>query len=201
LLGPLALLIVVIAALSASDAVAANHREEKENHCINSIGVDLNEFFGVSEQIVTGTTPSCSEVGSGERWRPSAIPWFVNHSFEVVPEGFVPAGATPLEDFVAKFAGVRYVVDPATRRELTYAYANVNDLWIGTFAGTPLVSPITLVALKPLPVGDHEVETYWRFSAMHCDGFGDAIGPQGNCFPAGETRLPTIEFEVTPVHL
>jgi hypothetical protein len=199
-LGPLALLIVMIAAPSASDAIAANDRQRNANHCVVSSGVDLNGLFDVPEQIVTGTTPSCSEVGSGERWRPSAIPWFLNQSFEVVPDGFVPAGATPLEDFVAKFAGVRYVVDPGTRRERTYAFADVDDLWTGTFAGTPLVSPITLAVLKPLPVGDHEVETYWRFSATHCDGFGNATGPQGNCFPAGETQLPTIQFRVTPGH-
>ena len=41
-------------------------------------------------------------------------------------------------------------------------------------------------------------ETYWRFSAMHCDGFSDDTGPGGNCFPAGETQLPTMAFDVTP---
>jgi hypothetical protein len=55
--------------------------------------------------------------------RPSVMPWFMNRGFEAVSEGFVPAGATPLEDFVAKFTGVRYVVDPGSKRERTYAFA------------------------------------------------------------------------------
>jgi hypothetical protein len=75
--------------------------------------------------------------------RPSVMPWFMNRGFEVVSEGFVPAGATPLEDFVAKFTGVRYVVDPGSKRERNYAYANVGDLWIGSFYGFPLCNPLT----------------------------------------------------------
>jgi hypothetical protein len=44
------------------------------------------------------------------------------------------------------------------------------------------------------------VDTYWEFRAMHCDGFGDDTGPGGNCFPAGETKLPAMAFEVAPSH-
>jgi hypothetical protein len=40
-----------------------------------------------------------------------------DHGFEVVPAGFVPAGA--LKDFVAKFAAARYVIDPGTNQERT----------------------------------------------------------------------------------
>ena len=99
---------------------------------------------------------------------------------------------------MAKFTGVRYVIDPGTERQRTSVFTNAGDLWTGTFAGFPLVNPLTLAALAPLPVGQHEVETYWRFSAMHCDGFSDDTGPGGNCFPAGETQLPTMAFDVTP---
>jgi len=60
------------------------------------------------------------------------VPWFMNHNFAVVPDGFAPAGATPLEDFVAKFTGVKYVVDPGSSRERTYAFTNADDLWTGT---------------------------------------------------------------------
>ena len=188
---------IVLVALVAAPATASA-TPVKDNHCVVPSGDDLNRLFSVSEQIITGTSPSCTEAGSGERWRPSVMPWFMNHTFAVVPPGYVPAGATPLEDFVAKFAGVRYVVDRDTIRERTYVLTNVGDLWRGTDFGFPLVNPLTLAALAPLPVGSHEVETYWRFSAMHCDGFGDDTGPGGNCFPAGETQLPTMTFEVTP---
>jgi hypothetical protein len=81
-----------IAALGASVASAAKETKERQNHCVVPSGVDLNELWGVSEQIVTGSSPSCSEVGSGERWRPSVAARFMNHQFEVVPDGFLPAG-------------------------------------------------------------------------------------------------------------
>jgi hypothetical protein len=58
---------------------------------------------------------------------------------------------------------------------------------------------VTLGTLKPLSVGDHVVESYLSFSAMHCDGFGDVVAD--NCLPAGETLfLPTVSFTVTPGH-
>ena len=192
------IVIGLLALAPAAAAPAASATPVKTNHCITPNGFDLNAVFGVSEQIVALDTPSCTRVGSGEYWRPSPIPWFMNHSFAVVPAGFVPAGATPLEDFVGKFTGVRYVVDRGTRRERTYVFTNVRDLWTGTSLGFPLVNPLTLGALNPLPVGHHEVETYWDFRAMHCDGFGDDTRPGGNCFRAGETQLPTLPFEVTP---
>jgi hypothetical protein len=110
----------------------------------------------------------------------------------------VPAGPTPLEDFVAKFSGVRYVIDSGTEHSRTEVFRNTSDLFIGTFNGFPRVSPITLGTLKPLPVGKHTVQVYWDFSAMHCDGKGTVIGE--NCIPAGESTRNTITFEVVPDH-
>jgi hypothetical protein len=177
---------------SAGGVAAA--AEKEGNHCISPEGVDLNEFFGVSEQIVSSF---CREVGSGEKWTMS-LSWSVNTSFEVVPKGFVPVGATPLEDFLAKFSGVKYVVDPGTEHSRTTEFRNVGDLFIGTFAGLPRVSPITLGTLKPLPVGKHTVVVYWELSAMHCDGKGAVLDK--NCIPAGESTRNTVTFEVTPSH-
>ena len=80
---------------------------------------------------------------------------------------------------------------------VTYVLTNVRALFTGTFNGSPFVKPLTLGTLKPLPVGNHTVATYWRFRALHCDGFGAA---PDNCFSAGETQLPTMAFTVTPGH-
>jgi hypothetical protein len=192
-----AVALLAVAALSFAGAGPASADRPAANHCIPPSGVDLNVLFGVSEQIVAPGSPSCTIVDSGERWRPSVMPWFVNLTFAVTPAGFVPGGATPLQDFVAKFTGVRYVVDAGSVRQITYELTNVRALFKGTFNGFPLVNPLTLAALKPLPVGDHTVATYWRFRAMHCDGFGAA---PDNCFSAGETQLPTMAFTVTPGH-
>jgi hypothetical protein len=177
---------------SAGGAAAVDSKEG--NHCISPEGADLNEFYGLSTQLVASF---CDEVGSGEQWTPS-LSWRLNHTFEAVPEGFVPAGTTPLEDFVAKFSGVRYVIDPGTNQSKTTVFENVGDLFIGTFSGFPRVSPVTLGTLNPLPIGEHTVEVYWEFSAMHCDGF-DPVS-NASCIPAGETKVNTRTFEVTPGH-
>jgi hypothetical protein len=192
--------LTVTGAAQGPAASGAPARPQNVNHCVVPSGVDLNALWGVSEQIVTGTSPSCSEVGSGERFRPSVRPWFLNHTFEITPAGFKPAGATPLADFVAKLAAVRYVIDPGTRQARSYLFTNDGNLATTTSFGLPVVNPLTLGAVGPLRVGSHEIETYWSFDALHCDGLGADTGPGGNCFPAGETPLPTMTFEVRPGH-
>lgn len=180
----------------------AQAKTKAGNHCISPIGLDLNEFYDISAQIVA---PFCTEVGSGEQWLVAA-PWFVEHSFVTVPAGFVPAegATTPLEDFIAKFSAVKYVIDPGTRQEQTVVFPNDEPLFTAELAvddGLVRVVPGTHDPLHPLPVGTHTVDIYWVFSAMHCDGIGDDPTPGQNCFPAGETKyLDGLEFEVTPGH-
>jgi hypothetical protein len=164
------------------------------NHCITPAGRDLNEFYGITAQIVA---PFCNQVGSGERWV-NAIGWTMAHAFDVVPTGFASAWATPLEDFVAKFAAVKYVIDPGTRRERTVVLRNGDDLFVGEDEGLVLVSAGTLGTVHPLPVGEHTADVYWVFNETHCDGLGDVF--EENCFPAGETLNVGLAFEVTPGH-
>jgi hypothetical protein len=121
----------------------------------------------------------------------------MNTSFEAVPEEFVPAGATPLEDFRAKFVAVKYIIDPGTSQERTRIYPTSDRLWMGTIEGLPAVWPGTLSIAKPLSVGQHRVEVYWVFSAMHCDGLDGVI--EENCIGPGEIGYaPPRVFEVTP---
>src|SRR5262245_52415177 len=67
--------------------------------------IDLNALYGITAQIVARF---CPEVGSGEQWVNTA-PWFMARQFPLPYEipGFQPAGSTPLEDFLAKFEGVK----------------------------------------------------------------------------------------------
>ena len=164
-----------------------------ENHCITPTGIDLNALYDITKQIVT---PFCNQVDSGEHWTAAGAGWFMNTSFEAVPEGFVPAGATPLEDFLAKFVAIKYVIDPGTRQEQTYVYPTSDKLWIGTTAGFPAVWPGTLSNLQPLSVGEHFVVVYWVFNAMHCDGFTAVV--EENCLGPGEVAYVALSFEVTP---
>lgn len=169
-----------------------------DNHCITPLG-DVNELYGISAQIVN---PFCTRVDAGESWVPTGgPPWFVNTSFAAVPAGFVPAAPTPLEDFLAKFVAVKYVVDAGTLQERTYTFPASDKLWIGESPfgpGFPAVHPITLGTLRPVSVGDHTVRVYWVMSAMHCDGLGTDVTV--NCLPAGEVPYfsAVTSFEVAP---
>ena len=163
-------------------------------HCITPTAVDLNERYGVSEAIVAFF---CPEINSGRHWTVSNA-WFVSPTFDAMPDDFVPAGATPLEDYVAKFLGIKYVVDPGTSKEQVYVISNNDDLGIVDGGAIVAVNPVSLGVLKPLSVGDHVVDSYLLFTAMHCDGFGDIL--EENCIPAGETLWSSVQFTVTPGH-
>jgi hypothetical protein len=129
-------------------------------------------------------------------------------SFDAVPEDFEPAGDTPLEDFLAKFMAVKFVIDPGTKHEKTVVFPNDGNLFTGPASlfgdappGWTVASPVTLGALKPLPVGKHAVRVLWRLSAMHCDGIADVVDE--NCLPGGEEFVYSFvpAFEVVPGHL
>lgn len=187
--------LIVAAALASASGAAADSKAA--THCtVPGIELDLNVFYGVSHAIVA---PFCTSINAGEEWSVTAG-WFMNTTFAVFPSNFTPAGATPMEDFIAKFVGVKYVVDPGTAQEKTYVLKNKRHLWTGVNVfGDPLVNTLTMGTLPPLSVGQHVVRTSWLFSQMHCDGLGDVIGelPGGaNCLEAGERHVSTIAFEV-----
>jgi hypothetical protein len=163
-------------------------------HCITPTGVDLNERYGVSETIIT---PFCANLSSGRPWTVSNG-WFMSPTFTAMPAGFEPAGETPIEDFIAKLIGVKYVVDPGTSKEKTYVFGKDEDIGIFDDGVTVVANLVSLGTLKPLRIGDHVVDSYLLFSAMHCDGFGDVV--TDNCLPTGETLFSSVVFEVTPGH-
>ena len=184
---------LILVFVIASTGLVAQSAQAADNHCIAPNGIDLNVFFGITKQIVTGF---CNHVDSGEQWTTAGAFWLMSTSFEAVPEEFVPAGSTPLEDFLAKFVAIKYVVDPGTRQEQTYVYPTGDKLWIGTVAGFPTVWPGTLSKLPPLSIGEHVVVAYWVFSAMHRDGLGTVIDE--NCLRPGEVEYVAVSFEVAP---
>ena len=185
---------LILVFMIASTALTSRSAQASDNHCLAPNGIDLNELYGITKQIVT---PFCNQVDSGEQWTAAGPAWFMNTSFEAVPDDFVPAGETPLEDFLVKFVAVKYVIDPATRQEQTYVYPAGDRLWIGTTGpGFPAVWPGTLSKLPPLSVGEHFVVVYWVFNALHCDGFGTVVDEF--CIEPGEIVYTAVRFEVTP---
>jgi len=165
-----------------SDGTFDPAQDTEENHCISPNGIDGNVLFGISEQIVN---PWCREVDAGEFWTSAGSFWYMAPTYGPMPAGFVPAGATPLADFLAKFVAIKYVIDPGTPQEETQVFPTGDRLWIGTIPpGLPAVWPGTLSKLRPLSVGEHIAAVYWVMSAMHCDGLAAVITE--NCLPAGE---------------
>jgi hypothetical protein len=171
--------------------VGAASPNTKGEHCLAADGTDLNEYYGVSATIVATFCPS---LRTGEEWTTTSR-WFVAPSYGKVPRGFVPApGATPADDFLAKFVSVRYVIDPGTAQEQTYVFPNSNKLFIDLVDSTTLFNPITLGTLHPLSAGQHVIDRYWRMSALHCDGIGKIL--EENCLPAGDTFFGGVTFDV-----
>jgi hypothetical protein len=163
-----------------------------DNHCLAPDGTDLNEFYDVSEQIVFFF---CPQADSGNFWTTTAR-WFVRTTFESLPPGFVPSGDTPTEDFVAKFVGVKYVIDPGTNQERTYLYENGGRLWIGDVGDdSVLINTIKFGLLKPLKVGEHFLEVHWVLNGMHCDGYPDGTVEE-NCLGPGDVLFNQFAFEV-----
>jgi hypothetical protein len=195
--------VLLIACLAVGTAGAAAGKTGSD--CIIQTGVgpvDLNAFYGVSAQIVI---PPCNRIASGQRWTVGAI-WTMNFSFASTAPEFVPAGSTPLADFLAKFSSLKYVVDPGTDEQKTYVVPNGPKLWIGASPvgnGLPTVNTLTLTTLPPLSVGTHVVAAYWTFSRMHCDGLGSMVtsgqiaGSGANCITAGEHLYWAVPFQVT----
>jgi hypothetical protein len=164
---------------------------KKTPHCITPTGDDLNEIWGTPDAFIA---PFCTEASTGAWWRP-ILRWLVADTWESVPAGFTPAGDTPIEDFLLKFEGSRYVVDAGTRHERVYEFtAEELTLIVLDSEGGPDFARWA-PRLHPLRPGVHTVDKYHNFSAMHCDGFSEADG--GICVAAGESLAESLEFVVT----
>jgi hypothetical protein len=181
---------LMVAGAAAPTALADSTRTE---HCIALNGVDINVNVGVSAAVVA---PFCPEMKAGDWWVPAQF-WFGAKTWELVPDGFEPAGDTPVEDFIAKFVSVRYVVDQGTDQEFSVEFANGPGLWYDEHPTNPdieLASAMTLGSIRPVSVGTHTVTSFWTFSGDQCDGLSDVF--EESCFPAGVVDGGTLSFDV-----
>jgi hypothetical protein len=187
---------VLVSMASVVGIAPAVNAQPEAPHCIDANGFDVNEFYGVSNQIVTSF---CPVANAGQQWVTTSR-WFVKEEFKWIPEGFVPAGDTPLEDFMAKFLGEKYVIDAGTEFEEIVFLPNDGNIFSGPFGDQKFpiwISPITLGSVHPLSIGVHTVSLYWSFSALHCDG-GRSVDL--NCLAAGEHLFREVTFEVVEGH-
>jgi hypothetical protein len=150
---------------------------------------------------------SCGPVRTGEFYVPanSATSWATNTSWEIVPDDYTPAAATPVEDFLSKVMSITYVIDPGTRFARSYRFraqdvvtvVRQRDLF--PISGTDQLLFVSFLAkLPPLPPGDHTYDAFVEMSARSCDGLGIREGGPGliNCVPAGTTQLCRVDFTV-----
>ena len=182
---------LVLASTTASVALAGSARTA---HCVAPNGVDINANLSLDVAVVA---PFCPTIKAGDRWVPAQF-YTAARTWEQMPDGYVPAGATPLEDFVAKFVAIRYVVDEGTPDQFTVEFKNGPRLWTGVHPINPaiaLATPMTLGAIRPLGVGAHTVRTFWIMSALQCDGWS-AVAEE-SCFGgAGPFDNGILAFEV-----
>ncbi len=178
-----ALALALILGAAAPGATSAGTSDG--NHCIFPDGTDFNEIWGVSEAVVWFF---CDEIGTGQDWR-VGMGWGMEATFKKVPKSFVPAGATPVEDFLAKFAGIKVIVDPGTSGERTYTFTDTSKLLVNG----SLVNGVTMGTMDPLNPGEHAVEAYWTMSGLHCDGFGKTLD---FCLLPGDNLAISLGFQV-----
>ena len=191
--------VMFLAVVSASLAISAGDVAAKRtdppghddgNHCVTTDGVDLNVLYGVADQF---RNRECQEVTAGEHW---IVPlfWIVNFGADAVyPVGYMPARPDPIDDFVSKLVGIKFVIDAGTAAERVLVLppsvrtdVDAEELQPGLW-GAPFPMASMLPRLRPLSVGDHVWQPFVVLSAMHCDGF--AANAEENCLPAGETAF------------
>jgi hypothetical protein len=201
---------LALAPITGGTALAA----PESNHCFTPAGTDANEILGVAQQLLVFEAPAesgCASVSAGESWTPlaGAMFWIANTSFEVVPAGYEPFGATPMEDFQSKAETITYVIDAGTARERTHRFRVRDIVKVDTvdefFAFDPASAepwpkpyPIAqfLAKLPPLAPGQHTYTAVLQMSARTCDGLGTTDGL--NCIGPGAFVLCTLPFTVTP---
>ena len=180
--------------------------DSEGNHCFTPEGVDVNELLGVSEHLVAPGEP-CGPVGAGEFYVPAspASSWATNTSWEVVPDDYTPAAATPVADFLSKVISMTFVIDSGTRRARSYRFRAqdvatvVRERDLFPVSGDDELLFVSFLAkLPPLPPGDHTYDAFVEMSARSCDGLGIREGETGaiNCLTAGTTQICRVHFTV-----
>src|SRR5262245_24804215 len=111
-------LLVLMLAIVPTIASAAGRIDppghDDANHCMNAFDVDLNELYGVSDQF---RNFDCRAVSAGEHWVIGPLVWIVNDGANsIYPSGYTPSELEPIDDFAAKLASVRVVVDGGTKK-------------------------------------------------------------------------------------
>jgi hypothetical protein len=191
--GLLTALLIVVAS-PASGALP-----ERENNCLHPVtGVNLNELFGVPEQLVA----ACGGPVVGEHWRPFLGYFGADPADAVYPPGYVPLYPSPVDDALAKVS-IKVVTDGGTRQERTFTFSAADHDAFRTDVTLHDINPanpdlpgfIMIPRMAPLGPGHHTYEISWVQSAAHCDG--TSTDEQSSCLTAGEYPQGVRSFDVS----
>jgi hypothetical protein len=190
----------LVLSLTATTHPAGAALPARDNNCVHPVsGVNLNELFGVPEQLVY----ACGGPTVGEHWRPFIGYFGAEASDAVYPPGYVPLHASPVDDVLAKTSSIKVVVDGGTRQEKTYTFtpsdedAFRTDLTIHDInpANPDLPGFIVIPRMAPLSRGHHTSQLFWVLTAQHCDGLSTEEAE--SCLPAGENAASLRPFDVS----
>ncbi|HET9020282.1 MAG TPA: hypothetical protein VFN34_00235 [Ornithinibacter sp.] len=188
-------LALAVPAATAGDAP----KPTRDNTCLHPVtGVNLNELFGVPEQLVT----ACGGPTVGEHWRPFIAYFGAEASKAVYPQGYVPLYPSPVDDILAKLT-ITVVVDGGTRQEKSYSFSPTDEDAFRTDLTLHDINPanpdlpgfIVIPRMAPLSLGHHTYEFLWVQSAPHCDG--TSTDEDAACLPAGEHPQGLRPFDVS----
>jgi len=190
----------VTASLALAVPPASAALPSRDNNCVHPVsGVNLNELFGVPEQLVA----ACGGPTVGEHWRPFIGYVGAEASDAVYPPGYVPLHASPVDDVFAKTSSIKVVTDGGTSQEKTYTFtpsdedAFRTDLTIHDInpANPDLPGFIVIPRMAPLSPGHHTYQIFWVLTAQHCDGLSTEEAE--SCLPAGENAASLRPFDVS----
>jgi hypothetical protein len=164
-------------------------------------GTDLQEYFGVTSSLVI-PSGGCGTVLTGSTWSTPVV-FYVARTWEHIPEGIVPTGATPLDELVDRLTKVRLIVDEGTpgaftvERTIDQIHVRTAD-WQVVYPNDPdwlLVDIGTHITMRPLPVGQHTVRGQFEVNSPACDGTSADVDM--SCIPTGLFDYPsTRTFDV-----
>ena len=164
-------------------------------------GTDLQRYFGVSTSLVI-PFGGCDTVLAGSTWSTPVV-FYVARTWEHVPAGYVPTGATPRDELVERLTKVRLIVDEGTPGAFTVERSReqvdvVTARWQEVYPDDPdwlLVDIGTHLTLRPLPVGQHTVRGEFELDGAACDGTSAEFDQ--SCIPPGVFAYPsTRTFQV-----
>jgi hypothetical protein len=158
-------------------------------------GTNLQQYFGVTSSLVI-PFGGCSTVPTGSTWS-TPVAFYVAKTWEHIPPGIHPTGATPLDELVDRLVRLRLIVDEgkpgAFTVERTIDQIHVTTAeWQEVYPDDPdwlLVDIGTHVTMRPLPAGEHTVRGEFEVDSPACDGTSADF--DASCIPTGVFPYPS----------